>query len=399
MNFFNVVLNSGCVPSDWCIGLLQPIFKNKGSPNNPDNYRGITLLSCFGKLFTACINTRLSSFIANVGILGEEQAGFRPGYSSIDHIFVMSSLIELYLHKHERIYCAFVDFKKAFDLVDRTSLWSKLISCNINGKILNVIYNLYKNAKSCVKQGNMLSEFFTCNIGVRQGENLSPLLFAIYLNDLEGYISKECKGLKTFCEEIRTYLSDDDIEVFVRLFVLLYADDTILVSESADDLNKALSALYTYCDDWKLAVNTTKTKVVIFSRGLVKKYPNFTFGNTILEVVPDYVYLGCTLNYNGTFNKAINKQVCQARRAMFALTTKARRLHLPVDIQCELFDKMVTPILLYGSEYWGFNCINQIEIFVRKFLKNVLHLPKATPNCIVYGETGRFPLQLAVEKK
>ena len=83
---------------------------------------------------------------------------------------------------------------KAFDLVDRASLWAKLIGIGINGKIVTVIYNLYLNAISCVKSGNSLSELFTCNVGVRQGENLSPLLFAIYLSEFERSISNAYDG-------------------------------------------------------------------------------------------------------------------------------------------------------------------------------------------------------------
>ena len=82
------------------------------------------------------------------------------------------------------------DYKKAFDFVDRTSLWSKMLGMGINGKIINVIRNLYSQAKSCVKSGGYLSEFFNCNVGVRQGENLSPLLFAIFLNDFERHASQ-----------------------------------------------------------------------------------------------------------------------------------------------------------------------------------------------------------------
>ena len=85
------------------------------------------MLSCIGKLFTSCINTRFSKYLEATGLLGEEQAGFRPGYSTLDHIFVLQSLIDIYLHHRKRLYCAFIDYKKAFDLVDRISLWSKLI--------------------------------------------------------------------------------------------------------------------------------------------------------------------------------------------------------------------------------------------------------------------------------
>ena len=244
-----------------------------------------------------------------------------------------------------------------------------------------------------------LSDYFACNLGVRQGENLSPLLFAVYLNDFELYISKFYEGLSSFSSAVKHCLSNADIEVFLKLFILLYADDTVVMAESADQLNLALAAVSDYCRLWDLSVNTAKTKVVIFSRGKVQRHPDFIFGDSTLEVVPDYVYLGTTLNYNGRFNKAIDKQVKQAKRAMFALITKARRLCLPVDVICDLFDKTIMPILLYGCEVWGFSNLNDIELFYKKFLKSTLKLYRTTPDCMVYGEFGRGPLQSTVEKR
>ena len=397
VKLFNIVLKTGIVPSNWCIGLIKPLYKNKGSPDDPDNYRGITLLSCLGKLFTSCLNDRLSNYIEGAGIMGEEQAGFRAGYCTLDHIFVLHSIIDLYVFKKKRLYCAFIDYRKAFDLVDRCSLWQKLINTGINGKIITVIYNLYNNAKSSVKLDNNLSESFSCNIGVRQGENLSPLLFAIYLNDFEYSISKNYKGLDLLATDVSSYLSDDDVEVFLRLYALLYADDTIVMAETPKDLQVALDSVHMYCNDWKLHVNTSKTKIVIFSKGKVRKYPDFKFGTDILEVVDDYTYLGTTFNYNGRFKKAIDKQVSQATRAMFSLGTKARKLLLPIDVQLELFDLMIVPILLYGCEVWGFQSLDKIEVFYRKYLRNLLKVNKSTPNCMTYGEVGKSKLQVKVD--
>ena len=114
----------------------------------------------------------------------EEQAGFRKNYSTTDHIFNLKCLIDLYLFRGKKLYCAFIDYKKAFDSVNRIYLWQKLLSLNVDGKMFKIIHNMYEQAKSCVKAGNCKSQFFSCNVGVRQGENLSPILFSIFLNDL-----------------------------------------------------------------------------------------------------------------------------------------------------------------------------------------------------------------------
>ena len=183
----------------------------------------------------------------------------------------------------------------------------KLLGNGINGKIVNVIHNMYLNAKSCVKMNSKISPLFKCRIGVRQGDNLSPLLFALYINDFELSLSRKYKGLKMASSLINTFLCDDDVEFFIRIFVLLYADDTVVLAESPRDLHNALNAVYDYCKLWKLHLNTSKTKIVIFSRGKVRKFPLFRFGSDNIEVVEDYIYLGVTINYNGKFEKAMQK--------------------------------------------------------------------------------------------
>ena len=96
------------------------------------------------------------------------------------------------------MYCAFLDFEKAFDKVERAFLWQKLLDQKVNGKVLKVIKNLYANAKSCVQLNNDISDFFEVNIGVRQGENLSPILFALFLNDLNVFMSNNLTSPESF---------------------------------------------------------------------------------------------------------------------------------------------------------------------------------------------------------
>ena len=98
-----------------------------------------------------------------------------------------------------------------------------------------------------------------------------------------------------------------------------------------------------------LSVNTTKTKI-IFSRGKVRRIPTFHYGTHVVEVASDFVYLGITMNYNNKYEKAIRKQLDQGREAQFSLLVKAKKLELPIDIQCNLFEKLVFPIMLYGCE-------------------------------------------------
>ena len=169
-----------------------------GEENDPDNYRGITVLSCFGKLFTSVINDRIHSFLETSDILGNEQSGFRKGHSTMDHVFAVHCLTDVYLQrKKKKLFCAFIDYKKAFDSAQRGLLWGKLLNSGVNGKVLRVMRDMYAKAKSCVKTRHGLSQFSVSNIGLRQGENLSPVLFSLFLNDLKGFLtSNNVQGLK-----------------------------------------------------------------------------------------------------------------------------------------------------------------------------------------------------------
>ena len=158
---FNRILNEGYIPESWTIGMISPIFKNKGDRMDFDNYRGITILSCLGKLFTSVINTRLNRYANEVNLINENQTGFRKNYSTLDHIFLLKNLIDIFVkHNKQKLYCAFVDYKKAFDTVWRSALWHKLVQSGITGKLYNVIVNMYKDIKSCVNSDGNLSNYF-----------------------------------------------------------------------------------------------------------------------------------------------------------------------------------------------------------------------------------------------
>lgn len=109
--------NTGIVPESWVLGDILTIYKNKGSKTLPENYRPIALLSCLGKPFTSIINNRMTSYAEKYEAISYSQSGFRKGYSTIDNLCVIQSLIEIMKTNKNVLYCAFIDFKQAFDNV------------------------------------------------------------------------------------------------------------------------------------------------------------------------------------------------------------------------------------------------------------------------------------------
>ena len=354
---FNIILDNGALPEVWSVGLIKPIYKKKGGKSNPENYRPITLVSCLGKLFTGILSNRLYTYAEQSDVLTSSQAGFRKGHSTTDNIFILYSLIEMLNFRKKKLFCAFIDLKQAFDTVWRDGLWWKLFNCDMDGKFLRLIKNLYNNIKSCLIDNGEQTVFFSCNVGLRQGENLSPFLFSVYLNDLESFFFHNDLNGGIECSSSNL---DNAAYIYVKLFILLYADDTVIMSESPNGLQSALNVYNDYCKQWKLTVNINKSKVVIFSKGRQANY-SFVLNDQLLDIESDYKYLGVLFSKSGSFYSAKKQLVNQAEKAMYSLIRKSWSLILPLDLQIELYEKMVKPILLYGSEVWGFGNLDVLE--------------------------------------
>jgi hypothetical protein len=379
---FNTVFSSGIFPSVWSEGIVIPLHK-KGSRHDVENYRGITLLSVLGKLFTKILNNRLVEWADCYEVYVDTQAGFRKNLGTVDNIYVLSGLISHYVNSGKKLFCAFVDFSKAFDYVVRDNLWYKLIKLGIQGKILNIIRSMYKQVSSRVRVNNEMSDEFECNTGVRQGESLSPFLFCMFVNDLENELyTKGFEGVDAG---------------WIKLYILLYADDIVIFSESAIGLQKGLDCLSEYCDRWRMKVNVGKTKVVIFRKGgRLSSDLRFIYNNNTLEIVSKFTYLGLVYTPGGSVSEAQQTLAGQACKAVYKLEKCLRPfVGIKPSHKLDMFDKLITPILCYGAEVWGFHQAMAVERVHLSFCKRVLGVKQSTQNNFVYGELGRPPLILS----
>ena len=183
------------------------------------------------------MNSRLTNLLEDNMLLLESQAGFRSEYSTNDHMFTLKCIIDPYLSSGRRLFRAFFWLSKAFDTVNRTALWKHLLRCNISGKIFQA--NLYKATNICETHKGKTYSFSYTNVGVRQGEHLSPLLFAIYLNDMEDFCRQHNGGTSLkLIEKLDIDSRNGDFDTFLKFFVLMYADDTILLADNKIDIQK-----------------------------------------------------------------------------------------------------------------------------------------------------------------
>lgn len=397
---FNMIFSSGIYPSSWATSYITPIFKT-GDSASPENYRGIAISSNIGKLFNIVLNARLDKHLEENKIIDETQIGFTKFSRTSDHMFVLKSLIDKYISTPGgRLYTCFVDFRKAFDTVIHPGIKFKLQQLQINGKFYDIINSLYSKGQLCVRLGESHTNFFSSEIGVHQGDVLSPNLFKIFINDFPEYL-KSCNSQVTIKEH--------------NIDCLMYADDIVLLSDSPDGLQLKLDALKRYCNTWCLEVNISKTKVLVFNKAGKILKDKFYFSEELLESVQHYRYLGIYFSASGVFNYGQKDIFNKSLKASFKLTKLITSAEPSIKTSIHLYDHLIKPVALYGSEIWGafktnssacknngsfpFPSIYNNNIADKsqfKYLRYILGVNKYSSNIAVLSETGRFPMYFSI---
>ena len=383
-------------PDQWNSNFLKPIYK-KGDVEDPDNYRGLAIGSALAKLFSLILLKRLTKYIDKNKLISTKQIGFMKGARTSDHIFLLQTIIEKVVKKTKgKLYAAFIDFKKAYDTVDREKLFNRLKQLGIRGIYLNNIIAMYKNTSYKIKLTNGFLDPLECNLGLKQGCPLSPMLFNLYIDDVENIFDDQCNPV---------ILQEEKIHHF------LYADDLVILSETADGLQRSLNKLSEYAKQKDLTISIKKSKTLIFNvpGRFIKK--QFYIEGKPLEAVNTFCYLGFELKASGIVSHAMNTLHEKAKKALRPLMCVTNRFNLPARTVSRLFHTLISPIALYNVENWAilsdsklkefkeidiFNETNKssTDVIHRKLLKQLLGVSKSCPNMAVYGETGEIPLSL-----
>ena len=143
-------------------------------------YRGLALQSCIYKIYSSLLNERIGSYLEGEDLISEMQNGFRRNRSCNQHLFVINELTQIRLDENKSTFLCFVDFRKAFDYVDRDLLLVKLAELGICGKVYNAIKSAYTSTMSAVRLNGEIGRWFEIYQGTKQGDNLSPNVFSVY---------------------------------------------------------------------------------------------------------------------------------------------------------------------------------------------------------------------------
>ena len=288
----------------------------------------------------------------------------------------------LFGNSRKKFYCIYIDFQKAFDTVDRTKLWEILHNIGVSTKFLITLKAMYKEVTGKVRVGSEYSETINCPAGVKQGCKLSPILFSLLINELAKQINIHGRNGYQF-------LPGTNI-----LKILLFADDIALFALTPASLQHAINILEFYAGQMGLKVNIQKTKIIVFRKGgFLGKSEKWFLNGERIETVNNYKYLECLMTTKLSEEIALAEYVGRAKSKVYAILKTLKTLgRVDIKIFFKLFDSQVTSALMYGSELWGltpYDIIESVHVFA---CKKLLGVRKQTPNCLIYGETGRLPL-------
>lgn len=382
--YFNNLFNKGVIPDSMLKSFFFMLHK-KGDSKDPDNYRSIALMNNLLKLLTQMLNTRMMFWCENNVILTECQSGFRSGRGCVDNIFSLSSIINLHLMSGRKLYAALIDFKAAFSEVNHDLLWAKLFSAGISAKIIRLLRNIYSFTTVQIKIDNLLTPPAAVTKGVLQGESASPLLFLLFLNDLEEYFRlRGARGVP--------------INESTEINLLCYADDLILFSSDRIDLQHKLNWLQDYCVTNKMIVNTKKSKVLIFRQGgKLSRFDRFHYNNEDLVICSEYNYLGITFSSRGVFFRAATEALSKGKLAVANVRKIMCNSKMDSwDSRMQLYNSVVKATLLYSAEVWGFRYGDLLEKCQAYFFKSIFCLARNTPNYALRLEMGVVKLSYFV---
>jgi len=292
-------------------------------------------------------------------------------------------LVEKELEKRGgQVVAFFIDFKAAFDLVDRELLWKNWTKQGVEPELIERLREIYSETISRVSDGGRRSDSFWTEKGLRQGCPLSPTLFAAYIADLD--------------ESLRKAQNGGIVLGRTKVWSLAYADDIVLVAKDEEEMKIMMKGMEKYVDRKKMTLNSEKSKVLIFKRGRGKQEKTrWSWKDKEIEEVKEFKYLGYMLQRNNGPESHIRERSRKAVVAMRQTWGLGKRL-FPNDFKRRmfLFDTLVKSVLLYGVEIWGWREEEVVERIQERYIRWVLELDTCTPGYIVREEAKRDKMRV-----
>ena len=384
-DLFNDIYSSGIFPDELLMSVYITLPKQPRA-TECSNFRTISLMPHTLKIFLKVIQARIGKKIDEE--VGPTQFGFRPGSGTREGIFCYNILAQKHLEVDKDMYTCFIDYSKAFDKVHHDQLIQCLEKIGIDGKDIRIITNLYWHQKAAIRIQDQLSPLIPIKRGVRQGCVLSPYLFNIYTE----FIFRETNDLKGIT------IHGQNINN------LRYADDTALIADDKENLQKIVDKVKVISSNGGLEMNVKKTKTMITSRKPENKTLEIRVNDEILQQVLKFIYLGTEINQEVKSEKEIERR-CNIAKEKFSkiahlLTTKKLKISTKIRIvKCYVYS-----IFTYGCESWTLSKvledkINAMEMWCMRRLGNVKWSDRVTNESVLEKLHTKRQLLNSIQKR
>ena len=352
-NIFNNILRTKQIPDSWHEAKIVILFK-KGDPKDIKNYRPISLLSHSYKIFTRLLQTRIERTLDENQ--PREQAGFRKGYSTTDHLQALNQIIEKSNEYNLPLCIGFIDYEKAFDTVEHFAIFEALRKTNVNETYINILQNIYNQATARVHLDKLVSTEFQIHRGVRQGDPLSPKLFTAVMEEVfkKAEISE---GVNVDGENLSN---------------LRFADDVALLNETSKQMEKHMNNLNSESMKVGLKIHKGKTKYMTN----YADNEDILIGQQKIEKVTEFKYLGQTTHLKDTTKEEIYARI----RAGWSCFGKNKEIlqdkQLPISLKKQVMDQCILPTMTYGCQTWSLNkqMTNKLRTAQRAMERKMLDL-------------------------
>ena len=379
---FNLIFDGRVAPVEWNMGIIIPIPKVSTSKVRLDKFRPISLLPVVGKIMEKIVTKRLTDIAEKCEWLPKFQHGFRRKKSTLNNLIELQNVIHEAFNRKEMLLAVFLDVKKAYDCVEREQLYEILKGKGLSGKILDWLKVFLNDRKAKVVFNNTHSDIFTFKHGVPQGSPLSPLLFNIYLGDLDVVIKS---GISQFADDLVLWIKGSDLTTI------------------GSKMNKKLTKINNYLTKKNLTISPGKSVATLFTRkNKIPEKPNIFIGGSIVEYKDSAKYLGLILDRKMTWKHQIGATMSKARSRMGELRNTINTYKLSHDTSLTLYKTNVRPVLEYGSEVWGDTCetnLNRLDSIEHMGITAALGVNRLAKRTETNLEAKILPLKIRRKRK
>ena len=328
---FNFCFLSASLPNEWKQAIVSPLYKGKGSATSFDNYRGISCLPPIGKVFEKLVAKQVMNYFEVNNLFTTSQHGFRSNHSCETAILSMIDKWKNNINDKLLNMVLFIDFKKAFDLINPKLLFLKLFQYGFDNNSLGLFKDYFQNRLQHCKVSSALSDKVDITIGVPQGSVLGPLLFLIFINDI------------AYCSDLSCFLFADDTTLFES------GHDPLVV---IDKLKVKLLPIIEWVKFNQLSINWGKTKLMCISNSRISCNINsVTIDNHSVDVVDSFKLLGVHIDRYLSFNTHLTELKKSVNKKLFSL----KKLHfLSISTKLHFFKAFIYPHFDYCSSIFVF---------------------------------------------